>query len=59
MSIAEKVYAAVRNSMVMRTEMDALSKRFDELSAQHADTRDRVIRIEGLIEGATMRLPRR
>ncbi len=59
MSIADKVYTAVRNSMVMRTEMDTLSKRFDELSAQHADTRDRVIRIEGLIEGATMRLPRR
>ena len=52
MSWVTDLLAAVRRVVLLEDRVDRLDKGVEALTAKVADTRDRVIRLEGLIEGA-------
>lgn len=61
MSAGEKAFGALRTILTLKDQMDALSKdvaalngRLSGLATAHGDLRDRVSRLEGVIEGAAM-----
>lgn len=61
MSAAEKAFGAIKTVLTLKEQLDALggdmtmlNARLGELAGAHADLRDRVSRLEGIIEGAAM-----
>lgn len=55
MSVLRDTLAAVRDILMMRKELSDLTAEVKALSAKHSDTRERLIRVETLIEGAMAR----
>ncbi len=59
MSLLADTLEAVRGVILLRKEVTDLAGDLRELTRAHTDTRERLIRIEALIEAATARrLPR-
>lgn len=55
MSVLGDALDAIRDVILLRKEVTDLSVDLRELAARHTDTRERVIRIEALIEAAMAR----
>lgn len=55
MSVLPDTLAAVRDILLMRKELSDLTAEGTALSSKHSDTRERLIRVETLIEGAIAR----
>jgi hypothetical protein len=61
MSAGEKVFGALKTVMTLKEQLDGLGKdlgdlniRVSQLAEAHGALRDRVSRLEGVIEGAAM-----
>jgi hypothetical protein len=66
MSAGEKAFGVIKAVFTMKDQLDDLGKdveglsdRFVRLAEAHAELRDRVSRVEGVLEGAAMASRRR
>ena len=54
MSMLGELLDRVRRALILEERVEVMSRKLDALEAREADTRERMIRIEGIITGASM-----